>query len=390
MQTRKLSDTFVRKAKPPEGQPRIEYYDTWQPRPGCTLILRVGRRRKTWILAYRSEGAGGRRPWVTLGHYPQMSLADAHDEAIRKVRELIDGIDPAEERDRQREAPTLSSVCDRYMREHATPEKQSASRDQELIDRFIKPQLGDSKACEVGRQDIRGMIRKIQANAGGVQSNRVLALCKTIYSWSVDLEIVQSHPAAGLKPLHTETPRDRVYSDAEIRALWRVYDSETSVGAVALRLIALTAQRPGEVMQMHADHIDGRWWTIPASVTKNGVSHRVYLTDLARQLIEPRLELGWICRGRGGDRPINNLQKSIERTRAKAGLADGHAHDWRRTAGTRMASMGITREVVGRVLNHADRSVTAVYDRHSYDDEKRRAMMRWEKELRRVLKAGRD
>ena len=271
MPVRRLSDTMVKRLKPGDSG-RTDYFDQWRPRPGVSLRLRVGRRTKTWAIQYRAEG---RRARVTLGTYPAMGLADAREAAVRQSAIIYDGVDPADERDKRREAPTLSAVCDQYMREYARPRKRSADRDQDLIDRFVKPQLGGSRASEVGRQDIRGLLRKVEAEAGGVQSNRVLALIKRIYSWSVDLEIVPAHPAAGLKPLHKETPRDRVYTDAEIRALWKVYESETSVGGIALRLIALTGQRPGEVLQMRADQVEGRWWTIPASVAKNGVSHRV-------------------------------------------------------------------------------------------------------------------
>jgi len=50
-------------------------------------------------------------------------------------------------------------------------------------------------------------------------------------------------------------------------------------------MILVTAQRPGEVAQMHSDQIKDRWWTIPAEVAKNGREHRVYLTDTAMSLI---------------------------------------------------------------------------------------------------------
>jgi hypothetical protein len=46
-----------------------------------------------------------------------------------------------------------------------------------------------------------------------------------------------------------------------------------------------------------------------------------------------------------------------------------------------MASMGVSRIVLGQILNHADRSVTAVYDRYSYDAEKRAALETWAEHL---------
>jgi hypothetical protein len=40
---------------------------------------------------------------------------------------------------------------------------------------------------------------------------------------------------------------------------------------------------------------------------------------------------------------------------------------------------------VARVLNHAERGVTAVYDRHSYDKEKREALELWARRLREII-----
>lgn len=50
-----------------------------------------------------------------------------------------------------------------------------------------------------------------------------------------------------------------------------------------------------------------------------------------------------------------------------------------------MASLGVSREVVGHVLNHAEGLVSAVYDLHSYDAENIKALRCWEEELRRII-----
>ena len=60
-------------------------------------------------------------------------------------------------------------------------------------------------------------------------------------------------------------------------------------------------------------------------------------------------------------------------------------HDLRRTAASRMASAGVPRLVIGRILNHVDRGVTAVYDRHSYDAEKHEALDIWCQQLKTIL-----
>ena len=67
--------------------------------------------------------------------------------------------------------------------------------------------------------------------------------------------------------------------------------------------------------------------------------------------------------------------------------ADIRGHDLRRTAASLMASGGVPRFVISRILNHsADKDITSVYDRYSYDSEKRTAMEFWNRQLSAILK----
>lgn len=70
-------------------------------------------------------------------------------------------------------------------------------------------------------------------------------------------------------------------------------------------------------------------------------------------------------------------------------MTEFKSHDIRRTAATRMTGdLGISRQTVGRVLNHIEANVTGVYDRYSYDREKRAALDAWGDRLAEIL-AGR-
>jgi hypothetical protein len=50
-----------------------------------------------------------------------------------------------------------------------------------------------------------------------------------------------------------------------------------------------------------------------------------------------------------------------------------------------MTGMGISRLTVKKILNHAERDVTAIYDRHSYDPEKRAALEAWGRRLEAIV-----
>ena len=74
--------------------------------------------------------------------------------------------------------------------------------------------------------------------------------------------------------------------------------------------------------------------------------------------------------------PIHWVRKAALRLTKSTGLVFT-PHDLRRTAASHMTGMGISRLVVARILNHVERGITAVYDRHSYDAEKKQALNRW-------------
>ena len=60
-------------------------------------------------------------------------------------------------------------------------------------------------------------------------------------------------------------------------------------------------------------------------------------------------------------------------------------HDLRRTVATGLARLGCPRVVQDRILNHVDNSVAAIYDRHSYDTEKRNALERWGEKIGQII-----
>lgn len=143
---------------------------------------------------------------------------------------------------------------------------------------------------------------------------------------------------------------------------------------------------------MRWEDIDGEWWTIPGEVAKNGRSHRVPLSPPVLSLLEELRGIAgrskWVFPSpRKKGKPITAVQKATERIAKRSGVAFT-AHDLRRTAASHITGMGISRLVVSKILNHAESGITAVYDRHSYDREKRAALVRWSDHLVEMLGAG--
>jgi integrase len=235
-------------------------------------------------------------------------------------------------------------------------------------------------------------------------ANRIRALIRKIFNWAITADIVESNPVYLVPAPGKERQRDRVLNEDEIKCVWNAIDADKNdaddshkkvktLSAGIMKLRILTAQRGAEVMSMEWNELDTkmRWWTIPGEKTKNGLSHRVPLTAPAltiiremKSAVENDAYSKFVFPSPKGDTHISNPQKALERI-PKTTNIDFVGHDFRRTAASLMTGMGIQRLTVKKILNHVEREITAVYDRHSYDAEKREALDAWAKRLIQIV-----
>ncbi len=87
-------------------------------------------------------------------------------------------------------------------------------------------------------------------------------------------------------------------------------------------------------------------------------------------------ERGWVFATDRG-KPLGNLSEITRKMSTDLAIPRFTVHDLRRTAATGMASMGIDRLTVSRILNHKEGGITQLYDRFSYDGPKRNALEAW-------------
>ena len=377
-----LTAAFVESIKPSDR--RVEYWDAKLTGFG----LRVTENGiKTWTVLYRHQGRLRR---LTIGTYPTLGLADAREVARRALRDAQLGLDPATAKQQARSADTFAELARLYLDRHSKVNKRSWSEDERILDHDLLPAWRNHKAAEISRRDVIVLLDGIVARGSGIMANRVRALVSKIYNFAISRDIVEHNPAYRVAHPGAEHQRDRVLSEAEIKALWTVLDSEPRKIANAFRLSLLTAQRKGEVLGMTWDELDlgGAWWTIPAARAKNGLAHRVPLGPQALAILsETRAGANgspYVFPGGRASLPLLNLQKPLRRIKASSGV-NVKFHDLRRTAASHMTGIGIERLVVGKLLNHVERGITAVYDRHSYDAEKRGALLKWDRRLIEIV-----
>jgi integrase len=382
-------------------KPKAERVDYWDSSlPGFVLRITPDE-TKTFSVMYR---IGGRRRRYTLGNYPILKLVDARESAKDALELVRHGIDPVEEKKRREEAEaarrvegfTFKALAKQFLDEHVT-KLRSEYEVKRSFNEYLIPQFGKEKARELKRTVIRDYLDGM-AKTSPIMANRCLAYIRKAYNWALSKDLVEFNPCAGISRPGKERQRDRVLSESEIRTIWKALDKEKPIMAATFQIRLLTAQRGGEVHSMRWRDIDGEWWTIPAEFAKNGLSHRVPLSlqalrilDQVRKITEQqdeklgRKQSDWVFPNpKNRAEHIYEIQKLAQRVR-KASKVDYRAHDFRRTAASMMAGMGIPRLTISKILNHVEPGVTAVYDRHSYDKEKQEALNAWGARLSRIV-----
>ncbi len=245
----------------------------------------------------------------------------------------------------------------------------------------------------------RHVIALVEAKASGtpIAGNMLLSIIRSMFNWAIKNEVYRDgqNPAAQVDAPAAATARDRWLSEEEIRIFWTKLETAAMSPEcrAALRLILITAQRSGEVLSAEWRElaIDRGWWIIPATKAKNKLRYGVPLSSLAIEEIG-RLgpsDGGYLFPGRYAKEKhltVAALSNAVAANRSHFGLAQFTPHDLRRSSASHLThTCGVSQFIVGKILNHAEKGVTRVYDRNAYNSEKKAALDRWDRELRRIL-----
>jgi integrase len=358
--------------------------------------------RKVFVFQYRMGGRRAKTERYTLGEYKSPYTVDsARGEAVRLLAEVKAGRNPTEGKRRSdsSRARMFGELAAVFIERHAKPNNRDWRKTEYLLRRDVLPFWATRPIREITRPDVIELIDRVADRGARIHANRVLAAVRVLFNWALSRGLIEASPAAGVKAPGAETMRERVLSEDELRGVWRAADATAYPFGPFFKLLILTAQRRDEVAGMRWSEIDAMrgLWTIPGERAKNGRAHEV-------PLLAPALDiLGAVTRLDGSDfvftttgsAAISGFSKAKARLDRASGVGlserdEWRLHDIRRSVTTFMAQMGIAPHVVDKLLNHvsgAIRGVAAVYNRHSYTDERRRALDAWTRRLATIVDA---
>ena len=396
----KFTDMFLKSLKP-----QIKRYVVNE---GQGFLIRVSPTgNKTFYIRYKYKGKGKK---LSLGDYPMTSLATARIKYGEYAKLLHEGIDPAAPpspliEETKAEDITISVIAEKYIEwseKHHSKEWHSITKS--TINKHIIPNIGNRSIASIRKRDAIALMEHIGKSGDGAALN-ALKIARGIFEYAAQREFIDTSPFTKLAravPSLAPKERQRILSDTEIKKVWEGVISGVGSPEVikAILLVLLTAQRPGECSGISSEEIEGDWWTIPAARAQKGKrDHRVFLTKTAKLLIgdkpgyafpSPRLLPGddsgvIFTTPKIGPITPRALPQLITRKDKFYGLERWTPHDLRRTARTLMARIGIREEEAEAVLNHAKQGVVKIYNLHQYDNEKRLALIKLEKEILKIV-----
>lgn len=351
------------------------------------------RRQRTAVKSYLlRKKVGSKLRTITIGQHGSPWTADtARIEALKLLGSIVRGEDPA--RHRQSDLTTMAELCERYMAQHARPNKKasSAGLDQKNIDNHVIPVLGNKLVPDVSASDIEGfklavysghtapMDQKAAAKAqGGGRTvrgghgvaNRCLTLLSKMFKLAEiwELRPKSTNPVEGVSR-YRENPAERFLSPAEFKRLGQTLDQFERDGidapypTAAIKLLLLTGARLSEILTLRWDQVQIENRRARLSDSKTGPK-TIHLSEPALAILAklPRLSDNphVIVGGKPGKHLVD-LQRPWQRIRNKANLADVRIHDLRHTYASLAIQSGKSLSEIGELLGHQSTTTTKRY-----------------------------
>jgi integrase len=359
--------------------------------PGFGLRLRDGGYRGL-IFQYKM---GNKRRRIAMGSVGAIDLAKAREDAKDYYARVRLGQDPAGDlRDAKvKREETFSAAAKLFLGKQRLRLRPRTYVDVERHISVLAKPLHEMELAKIERRHIAAQLAETEQERGLITANRLRASLSKMFAWAIGEGLAETNPVSGTNR-NEENSRDRVLSPAELRAIWLALPANDY--APVVKLLMLTGQRAGEISDLRRSEITDDEIRLSGERTKNHRPHTVPLAPAAQAILEVQpirakpdgslrdLAFGI---GEGGFSGWSKAKEQLDKRIAEmqgAPIPPWRIHDLRRSFATHAAGMGIQPHIIEAVLNHVSGSkagVAGVYNRATYEPEKRAALVRWADQL---------
>lgn len=390
-----LSDTKLRNiaGKPYDGKPELADRDS--------LSVRITTKGTiTWQYRFRWRSKHER---LTMGRYPDISLKEAR-EMVPDIRGIISsGLDPRtvwRPKSNSHTIITAEKCVDKFMSVRAPKLKEKTQTlYKSVLNKYYKPLFPGRAIDAIPLDDWLDWFDSL-SNQSPVLAGSVLRAGKTMFNWCHRRRMIALPEMMTLNVddvgSSSETG-ERVLSVRECREIWRTLDQRRASAAttICIKLCMLLGCRQVEIREAHRSHFDmsEHIWTVPKELSKTNKPIARPITPEVAKLIKHL----WAIYGEDGyllpnekrpDIPIspasvNKLIKRLNTALKEKGtvIHDWRSHDFRRTLSTRLSEAGVLPHVTEKMLGHKLQGVMAVYNKHDWIDDQRKAYTLWEQKI---------
>lgn len=396
-----LTDTSIRSLKP-----RAKPYKAADEKGLYLLITPSGGR--LWKLKFRTSG--GTEKKLSFGSYPELSLRDARDQRDDARKQLASGIDPADQKRRDKVAAkvsaanTFSSVAEAYI---AKNERDGLAPNTILkrrwFIRLLQRSIGYRPISEIQPYDVLAAVRPYEAAKNDEKAHRALQFVGGVFRYAIANQLATSDPTRDLRgALAKRKPKHHaaILEPQRVGELLRAIDEYEGQGLpttrMALQLLSYVFVRPGELQRAEWSEVDlkAAVWRIPALRMKSRREHVVPLSRQAVALFEG-------LRAMTGDAryvfpSIRTPLKPISENTLNAALRrlgftkdEMTAHGFRAVASTLLNEAGKwSPDAIERALAHKDKdAIRGAYHRGMHWQE-RIEMAQWWSDHLDALRKG--